>query len=481
MKSRTLKFAVGIVLLAAPVRLAAQQHHRYKLIDLGTFGGPESYINPAFTFGSHNQINRQGTVVGGAGTTIPLTPTSNGFVCGGLDGSVPFVNHAFQWRDGDLDDLGAIPGGDNCSVATSINARGEIAGNSENGAFDPSLGLNELRAVVWKDGSNIRDLGTFGGHLSIAVGINKRGQVAGAATNATPDPFSLLYQLAGSPNGTQSRAFLWDNEMLHDLGTLGGPDAVAVALNDNGQVAGFSYTNSTPNVGTGLPTIHPFVWSRDGGMKDLGSLGGTLAGPWAPAIKPTSESGGFNNRGQFIGIATVAGDQTSDPFLWDGERLIDLFTETTGGNPLSAAGINDAGEVVGGAAFPNRPVDAYLWRKGVATDLGTVDGDSCSWARAINSQGQVVGQSFACDGSINTLRAFLWEDGSIVDLNKLIPGSSQMQLVDPVSINDRGEIAGIGLPPGCTLFEDATCGHAFVLIPCVENLPIIEVCVYSLV
>jgi hypothetical protein len=80
-----------------------------------------------------------------------------------------------------------------------------------------------------------------------------------------------------------------------------------------------------------------------------------------------------------------------------------------------------------------------------------------------------VGQSFACDGSINTLRAFLWEDGSIVDLNKLIPGSSQMQLVDPVSINDRGEIAGIALPPGCTLFEDATCGHAFVLIPCSED------------
>jgi probable HAF family extracellular repeat protein len=93
-----------------------------------------------------------------------------------------------------------------------------------------------------------------------------------------------------------------------------------------------------------------------------------------------------------------------------------------------------------------------------------VDGDDCSWARAINSRSQIVGQSFACDGS--TLRAFLWENGSMPDLNKLIPRNSSLQLVDPLSINDRGEIAGIGVPGGCQLLDDASCGHAFVLVPC---------------
>ena len=44
-----------------------------------------------------------------------------------------------------------------------------------------------------------------------------------------------------------------------------------------------------------------------------------------------------------------------------------------------------------------------------------------------------------------------------------------MQLVDPLSINDRGEIAGIGVPAGCPILADAACGHAFVLIPCDDD------------
>ena len=473
MKSRTSTYITATILfavLAVPIRLAAQ-HHRYKLIDLGTFGGPESYINPAFTFGSHHQVNHRGTVVGGSATSIPTTPVSNGFVCGGLDGTVPFVNHAFEWKRGTTTDLGALPGGNNCSVGTSINTRGEIVGVSENGAFDPVFGTNAVGGVLWKDGQII-DLGTLGGPSSSADEINGRGQVVGFALDAISDPVSIVYfGLAGLTNGTQTRAYLWEDGVMQDLGTLGGPDAVALFVNERGQVAGFSYTNSTLNPVTGLPTTHPFVWTKETGMKDLGSLGGSLG--WA-----NSESGGFNNRGEMIGISNVAGDMIAHPFLWDGEKLIDLNTATIGGNPVTANEISDAGEVIGTAVFPNGASDAYLWKDGAAVNLGTLPGDCLSEAFAINGRRQIIGASVNCVSGAT--RSFLWENGSMVDLSSLISSGSSLRLVETRAINDRGEIAGIGVPPGCTVI-DTKCGHAFVLIPCDDDHRGVEGCDYSIV
>jgi probable HAF family extracellular repeat protein len=119
----------------------------------------------------------------------------------------------------------------------------------------------------------IIDLGTLGGNVSAAAGINSRGQVVGFTSNSVPDSFSIYYfQFFGSSSGTQTRAFLWDRQNgMQDLGTLGtGNDAWGNFVNDRGQVAGFAYTDTTPNPVTLLPTTHPFLWEKGKGMTDLG-------------------------------------------------------------------------------------------------------------------------------------------------------------------------------------------------------------------
>lgn len=273
MKSHTRMWMLGVYLLAAlaiTLQLTAQdnsapkpKHQQYKLYDFGTFGGPQA-------FGSSFAISfTEAGAIGSLDTPMPDPFTPNCITAFGIPDC--YVKHAAVWQRGQVTDLGALPGnsGQNTSFAAAINDDGLVTGISETGAVDPATGYPEAHAVVWKEG-RILDFGTFGGTQSFGYMVNDRGQVIGNALNAIPDPYSFG---GAFPGTTQSRAFLWYKGTMRDLGTLGGPDALAYINSESGKIAGYSYTNNAPNPTTGIPTIHPFVWDN-GRMIDLGTLGG---------------------------------------------------------------------------------------------------------------------------------------------------------------------------------------------------------------
>lgn len=423
----------ALAALAITIQASAQDkphHPQYKLMQAGTFGGPDSLGGLSGPAGSAlNFFNSQGATVGTAATNTadPFSPNCF-FDC--------FVDHALRFENGTLTDLGALPGnsGNNSSASYGINDSGLIVGVSENGSIDPATGYPEYHAVVWRYGV-LSDLGTFGGTVSQAFAVNNQGQVVGVAANAIADQYASGLGSCTTWNcwtvTTQQRAFLWQGGALQGLRTLGGNDAVAYFVNQTGQVAGVSYTNTTPNPTTGLPTQDPFLWDR-GRMVDLGSLGGT----WGVTYS-------LNNQGQVVGNSNLAGDQLFHAFLWDRGVLTDLGT--LGGDISHAAWLNDAGDVVG-ASFTtgNETVDAVLWRHGTMTDLGTVSGDAASYATSINAGGQILGVSCNSQGAC---RAFLWENGRMVDLNTLVTPPSNLHLEYGQSIADSGEILALGTLP----------------------------------
>jgi probable HAF family extracellular repeat protein len=431
--------AVLLATLTPRTGLAAQEnkpkHLHYRVIDLGTFGGPQSYLNiPDNSYA--RVLNRRGSVVGWADTSIP-DPYPD--FCFDQD---CLIAHAFKWKNGTRFDLGTLPGGAS-SQATWITDNGLIAGVSQNGEIDPLIpSFPELRAVLW-DGGKITDLGTLdGGHESVANAVNSRRQVVGAALNATPDANSMFGL------GYEARAFLWQDGTMQDLGTLGGTDAIALLLNERGQIVGDSYTSSDPSAicsTVGFPlTTGAFIWEK-GRMLNLGNFGGTCT--FALAL---------NNRGQVVGGSRLPGDEVQHPFLWEQGTIFDLGT--FGGNLGTGIAINDSGSVVGWATYPaNQVFHAFLWKDGKKKDLGNLPGDSASFAFDVNDRDQVVGISVP-DGDFSQARAFLWEEGGpMVDLNALIPPVSGLKLETPANINARGEIAVEGSLDGNL--------HAFLLVP----------------
>jgi probable HAF family extracellular repeat protein len=95
----------------------------------------------------------------------------------------------------------------------------------------------------------------------------------------------------------------------------------------------------------------------------------------------------------------------------------------------AAIAINNNGEVLGACGDGNSDSRAAVWVNGQPTDLGTLGGPQTS-AAAINNLGQVVGFS---QTSTDANHAFIWQNGKMTDLGPNF---------FPSAVNDHGVIVG---------------------------------------
>ncbi|TSA58272.1 MAG: DUF3466 family protein [Methylophilaceae bacterium] len=271
------------------------------------------------------------------------------------------------------------------SYYANINNSNQAAGYSYQDAYPQAILLNN---------SNTSPLGTLGGNSSYGYGINDSGQVAGYSNTSNGD----------------THATVWSGTNTIDLGA-----GYGYAINSSGQVAGnASYNGNT----------RATLWSN-GTSNDLGTLGGTSSFAYA-----------INSSGQVAGESYLTGTYSHHAVLWSNGNITDL-----GQNGSSAWGINDAGQVVGGANV-NSSYHAILWTNGVASDLGTLNGDNVSTAYGINSTGQIVGNSYSTGGSPNQ-HGVIWYNGTVTDLNTLLSASYKNDgwvVTDAKAINDNGSI-----------------------------------------
>lgn len=187
------------------------------------------------------------------------------------------------------------------------------------------------------------------------------------------------------------------------------------SINDWGLVVGTRYGAER--------RLRAFVWSG-GAARDLPltDVGGDTIGR------------GSNDFGRVVGAADSGTGVAA--VTWWGDRL----TLLRGGEGGFATDVNERGQIVGYRQGADRSgMDCLFWRdaNSEAIVLHAPRYGICS-PNAINNAGLVVG------GAGNFPRAFVWQDGSFLDLGDIAPPSAGVVLYDSslVAVNNEGVAVG---------------------------------------
>jgi probable HAF family extracellular repeat protein len=208
-----------------------------------------------------------------------------------------------------------------------------------------------------------------------------------------------------------------------DIGTLGGLESDAVALNNNGQIVGHSDTSHTRD---GKTVKKAYLWGK-GQMTSLGEF----------KVKA------MNNHGWIVGYKNP-----SEAVIWHDQKLVSLPPELTEAVTLKA--LNDRNEVVGwlqtvekirgnsGSEIKNRAFCFNLNDKNMRL-LETLGDSKMSVAEDINNNGCIVGsikQLPEGDGINHRSLATFWDEHGLTGIDPM-PGFNESQAID---VNDNGQI-----------------------------------------
>ncbi len=323
-----------------------------------------------------------------------------------------------------------LPAGCEAGYATGISSNGHITGITV-------CGIGQIGVLWTPDGSISRLKPLFSGGASLPEQPNDSGVVAGRAT--IDDDFHPDFH-----------ATVWRGGTIKDIHPYPDPNeefnSWAHDINNDGVVV----LEAQPDFGE----FRAVIW-KHGSFQDLGGL---------CASSVFSYAFGINEADAVVGGSYPCGAVFEQAFMWLEHGAYGLPAGMTNLNdpalglptlPPSTfvswgVDVNDLGEVVG--QWVND--DDFLTRSFVwvpATTLGTQagmivieDGSNQVRARALNDQRQVVGRLDVPGPNA----AFLWQSGTVLDLNDLIPAGTGWQLMEATGINDAGKIVGSGTLAG---------------------------------
>ena len=290
---------------------------------------------------------------------------------------------------------------------SQLNAVGEIVGT----AFTDN---NAVQHGFASYGGAATELGTLGGAASSARAVNDVGVVVGEAGTGGIDD--------------DMHAVAWDGGgFVSDLGEPGRASG-AYSINSQGLIVGYQRDQ--------LGTNHAALWDR-GVLYRLDRF-----------TTGYSNAVSINNAGQVLltGVPKGAGG-SPESFIWDGGLLTEV-------GPIEGTAIGASGDVIGYELGPLLDLQsAALWRVGSLRPLSGPSGERVL-PLGINASSQVVGWMGQTPDSE---RAFMWDNGEVLDLNERIAPDSGWHLSRATAINDRGQIVG------CGVFQGQQAG--FVLTP----------------